>query len=416
MRADIGGHFATEFPIISLTSSVGVFFLVWISSLRKVSLLRPTTNAMKKLILVLILAISSIVASAQWYTKTNTIATATAELEGRGTEGTLPRPSYSVSSDCRVVVTIWVDNYGKVVKAQAGSFGTNTTDRGLWAAARNAALNTRFKQKMDAPPMQEGTIKYTFWAGNSEVSTPVNKGAIKFLGIPIDGSESQFAARLLDKGFTYSRVYECYKGQFNGQFVDVYLHTNHGVMDRVYVAFPYKSEGDVKVEFNNLIDQFEKSGKYLASGTNEAITDKEDISYEISVNSKRYQASFHYHDPDRDPVSFANSFMDSFSGFLTPEQLAMAKDYFSKILEAPEEEREAIMDQYAKDLEKMGIAQDKSAEADPEQLAHFLEAFMNGISSTADGTVWFMIHERNGKYQIGLYYDNLHNRPHGEDL
>ena len=178
---------------------------------------------MKKLILVLILAISSIVASAQWYTKTNTVASATAELEGRGISY-LPRPSYNVSSDCTVVVTIWVDNYGKVFKAQAGSFGTNTTDRGLWAAAKNAALNTRFKHDVSAPAVQEGTIKYTFWAGNSEVSTPVNKGAIKFLGIPIDGSESQFAARLLDKGCTYSRVYECYKGQFNGQDVDVFLH------------------------------------------------------------------------------------------------------------------------------------------------------------------------------------------------
>lgn len=370
---------------------------------------------MKKLILVLILAISSIVASAQWYTKTNTVASATAELEGRGISY-LPRPSYNVSSDCTVVVTIWVDNYGKVFKAQAGSFGTNTTDRGLWAAAKNAALNTRFKHDVSAPAVQEGTIKYTFWAGNSEVSTPVNKGAIKFLGIPIDGSESQFAARLLDKGFTYSRVYECYKGQFNGQDVDVFLHTNHGIMDRVYVAFPSKTEGSIKVEYNNLLDQFEKSGKYLPSGTNEALTGKDNISYEISTNSKRYQASFHYYDPDKDPVSFANSFMDSFSGLLTPEQLAIAKEYTKKVLEAPEEDRDAIMTQYAKDLEKMGVSQDNNAEADPEQLARLLDAFMNGISSTADGTVWFMIHERYGKYYIGLYYDNLHNRPHGEDL
>ena len=153
---------------------------------------------MKKYILTLVFLVLSVVASAQWYTKSSTNTTIIAELEGRGTEGSLPRPSYNVSSDCTVVVTIWVDNYGKVVKAQAGSFGTNTTDRGLWAAARNAALNTRFKQKMDAPAMQEGTIKYTFWAGNREASAPVDKGAIKFLGIPIDVSESQIAARLLD--------------------------------------------------------------------------------------------------------------------------------------------------------------------------------------------------------------------------
>ena len=50
-----------------------------------------------------------------------------------------------------MVVTIWVDNYGKVVKAQAGADGTTVTDKSLWAAARNAAMGTRFKQKMDAP-------------------------------------------------------------------------------------------------------------------------------------------------------------------------------------------------------------------------------------------------------------------------
>lgn len=369
---------------------------------------------MKKLILVLILVVSSIIASAQWYAKTNTVASAKAELEGRGTEGSLPRPSYRVSSDCTVVVTIWVDNYGKVVKAQAGSFGTNTTDRGLWAAARNAALNTRFKQKMDAPAMQEGTIKYTFWAGNSEVSAPVNKGAIKFLGIPIDGSESQFSERLLDKGFTFNRVLECYKGQFNGQPVEVYLHTNHGIMDRVYVAFPSKTEGSIKVEYNNLLDQFEKSGKYLSSGTNKAITDKEDVSYEISVNSKRYQASFSYYDPDRDPVSFLDALLDNVSKYFTEDEMAKMKAIARKALAVPESEREAVLAQMQAEIQEQGLA--RKEKFDEAKSLQFLADYLDGMSSIADGTVWFMIHERYGKYQIGLYYDNLHNRPHGEDL
>ena len=87
---------------------------------------------------------------------------ANAHLEGRGTEGSLPRPSYNVQESGVVVVTIWVDNYGKVVKAQAGADGTTVTDKSLWAAARNAAMGTRFKQKMDAPAMQQGTITYVF--------------------------------------------------------------------------------------------------------------------------------------------------------------------------------------------------------------------------------------------------------------
>ncbi len=91
-----------------------------------------------------------------------TEGSANAHLEGRGTEGSLPRPSYNVQESGTVVVAIWVDNYGKVVKAQAGADGTTVTDKALWAAARNAAMNTRFKQKMDAPAMQQGTITYVF--------------------------------------------------------------------------------------------------------------------------------------------------------------------------------------------------------------------------------------------------------------
>ena len=91
-----------------------------------------------------------------------TTGTANAHLEGRGTEGSLPKPSYQVQESGTVVVTIWVDQYGKVVKAQAGADGTTVTDKNLWAAARNAAMGTRFKQKMDAPAMQQGTITYVF--------------------------------------------------------------------------------------------------------------------------------------------------------------------------------------------------------------------------------------------------------------
>ena len=87
---------------------------------------------------------------------------ANAHLEGRGTEGSLPRPSYNVQESGTVVVTIWVDQYGKVVRAQAGADGTTVTDKTLWAAARNAAMGTRFKQKLDAPAMQQGTITYVF--------------------------------------------------------------------------------------------------------------------------------------------------------------------------------------------------------------------------------------------------------------
>ncbi len=85
-----------------------------------------------------------------------------AKLAGRSINGTLPRPSYNVQASGKVVVQIWVDNYGEVQKAVAGVEGTTVTDQTLWQAARKAALGAHFNMSADAPALQEGTITYIF--------------------------------------------------------------------------------------------------------------------------------------------------------------------------------------------------------------------------------------------------------------
>lgn len=85
-----------------------------------------------------------------------------AVLEGRTLNGSLPRPSYSVQKDGKVVVKIWVDNYGTVQKAVPGAEGTTVTDRDLWNEARKAAMKASFNVSADAPAMQPGTITYIF--------------------------------------------------------------------------------------------------------------------------------------------------------------------------------------------------------------------------------------------------------------
>ena len=85
-----------------------------------------------------------------------------AKVKGRNTVGTIPRPAYNVQESGTVVVNIWVDNYGNVVKALPGGDGTTVTNKTLWAAARNAAMETHFNMSADAPAMQEGTITYIF--------------------------------------------------------------------------------------------------------------------------------------------------------------------------------------------------------------------------------------------------------------
>ena len=83
-------------------------------------------------------------------------------LQGRTLVGSLPRPLYNVNDSGTVVVTIWVDQYGNVTKAQPGSEGTTTKNKTLWSEARKAAMGAHFNQKADAPALQQGTITYIF--------------------------------------------------------------------------------------------------------------------------------------------------------------------------------------------------------------------------------------------------------------
>lgn len=100
---------------------------------------------------------------AQGNTKTGeTSGEPNAKVAGRSVNGTLPRPSYPVQASGKVVVEIYVDNYGNVQKAVAGVEGTTVTDKNLWQAARKAALGAHFNMSADAPALQEGTITYIF--------------------------------------------------------------------------------------------------------------------------------------------------------------------------------------------------------------------------------------------------------------
>lgn len=95
--------------------------------------------------------------------KGNTDGAPNAHLEGRTVDKAgLKKPVYSSQESGRVVVKIWVDQYGKVQKAVPGADGTTVTDKGLWTAARNAALETGFNMSSNAPALQEGTITYIF--------------------------------------------------------------------------------------------------------------------------------------------------------------------------------------------------------------------------------------------------------------
>lgn len=240
-----------------------------------------------------------------------------------------------------------------------------------------------------------------------------DSGSLKFLGIPVDGPKTQFTTKLKTKGFTYNPSSECYTGQFNGTNVNLFVHTNHDLVDRVYISFPStRDEEDIKNEYNLLLSQMKDTGKYMDLSFNERIPANEDIYHEISVNKKRYQASFCYFDPTRDPLSMVDDLMKKFSGIMPDDVLAKMTEFVKVSINLPDEEVIAMSEELTLELQALGF----NADANKEKIYLYLETFFDGMKSIADGYVWFMIHYNYGRYNLGLYYDNLHNRAHGEDL
>lgn len=83
-------------------------------------------------------------------------------LAGRTLSGMLPLPPYNGEEEGKVVVKIWVDRNGNVIRAQAGVNGSTVTNGTLLQRAKQAAMTAKFTPNPDARETQEGTITYVF--------------------------------------------------------------------------------------------------------------------------------------------------------------------------------------------------------------------------------------------------------------
>lgn len=118
------------------------------------------------------------------------------------------------------------------------------------------------------------------------------QNTIKFLGIPIDGTKQQMITALKSKGFEYNYGQDYAFGEFNGTDVYIFIQTVNNVVWRLLIADQSGcSEKDIKIRFNRLFRQFLDNGKYYSPEGN-IIDEDEDISYEMIVRDKRYEASF----------------------------------------------------------------------------------------------------------------------------
>lgn len=83
------------------------------------------------------------------------------DLGGRG-KMSFKKPDNPTQEDGKVVVEIWVNRDGKVLKAKTGARGSTTTNPILQQKAKEAALKAKFKSDENAPFEQKGTMTFVF--------------------------------------------------------------------------------------------------------------------------------------------------------------------------------------------------------------------------------------------------------------
>ncbi len=202
-----------------------------------------------------------------------------------------------------------------------------------------------------------------------------------FLGIPVDGTKSEMRKKLIEKGFEPIKLDEdvIFRGEFNGINVNIHIATNNNKVCRLMIAdVNTLDESSIKTRFNKLVSQFENNKRYV-SFDDFSIADDVDISYEMNIKNKKFEALYYQiADPQKIGDFETKSMIEKLSSKYTLEEL-----------QNPTEEIE-------KEIEKAGN----------EIL----------LEKTKKKPVWFTISKYYGDYYIIMYYDNEYNRANGEDL
>ena len=218
------------------------------------------------------------------------------------------------------------------------------------------------------------TISFASFAQNKDVTT--------FLGIPVDGTVSSMKQKLVSKGFVPKKFgdEEYLEGEFNGCNVNVYIRTNNNKVYRIMLADNFTvDEAQIKIRFNNLVSQFENNKRYF-SLDKYTLSDEEDISYEMTVHNKNYEAAF-YQVPDMEKT------------YTLALQEKVRNELLSKYTEA---ELKNPSEEITKEIQNTKTK--------------------IGTELMLMKPVWFKITRVDGEYYICMYYDNEYNHANGEDL
>ena len=214
------------------------------------------------------------------------------------------------------------------------------------------------------------------------ISMSAQNDVTTFLGIPVDGFKSEMKQKLVSKGFVPKKVgtNEFLEGEFNGTDVRVYIVTNNNKVYRIMLCDANtQNEANIKIRFNKLVSQFENNKRYF-SLDKYTLSDEENISYEMTVNKKNYDALF-YQVPNMEKV----------------DTLALQKKVHNELLSKyTEAELKNPSEEITKEIQNTAIK--------------------IGMEMMFMKPVWFRICESYGEYYITMFYDNEYNHANGEDL
>lgn len=230
---------------------------------------------------------------------------------------------------------------------------------------------------------------YSSNEGNNNTDEQLSKKGFitEFMGIPVDGYKPEMIKKLESKGFIYNKEFDLLEGEFNGEQVYIFIKTNNNKVYRISVADKNsRNEEQIKIRFNRLCEQFENNKKYSFSGKSQIIPEETDISYEMNVENKSFEALY-FQEIDWNQVDTIQLKHLGQEKFI--QEYTNIKNEYKKFDYVPgeivEKTRNCILDLILSPL--------------------LLKKY-----------VWFKIFKRYGEFYITLFYENEYNKANGEDL
>lgn len=205
-----------------------------------------------------------------------------------------------------------------------------------------------------------------------------------FLGIPVDGFRNDMENKLMEKGFQKVNLEQgktAFTGEFNGEDVNIHIGTNNNKVYRIMVADQNtRNEAEIKNRFNRLVYQFENNERYTNVFGDQTIGEDVNISYEMIVNNKIFEAYF-YQNIDWDKI-----------------------------------DAEAIQNKIAEKLKAKYSQEEIETKSEEINAESFELATHEAALLLTKKVVWFRIVSYGSEYYITMFYDNEYNHANGEEL